>query len=347
MPKPSEWTIEDLRTHLMAATEVELTTIPPYLTALYSIEPGANKKAAEVIHSVVMEEMLHLALAANVLNAVGGFPDLPTNAPVYPVAFPFHGPQPFEVGVGPLSDEALDTFLLIENPSHPPKTVRLATSAASKPRVLLLAEENGYETIGDFYSAVEEGLRALDSKGKIFTGDPKRQVPKEFYGGPGQGGEIIEVSDLKTALAALEQIVEQGEGDVTKPPPGDKFDPEGELAHFYRFQELRLGREYEPEDMPGEPTGPAIEMDFGKVFPMRRNLKVAELSEPLKKRAEEVNAVYSMVVNQVQKGINGQPTALGEAIGLMIKLKGGAPRLLKEKLPGGSGENSGPTFEYH
>jgi hypothetical protein len=345
MSGPSEWTIDVLRTHLMAATEVELTTIPPYLSALYSIEPGANKVAAKVIHSVVMEEMLHLALAANVLNAVGGAPDLPGNAPVYPVAFPFHGPRPFEVGVGPLSDEALDTFLLIENPSHPSKTARLASPEASKPRVLLLAEQYEYETIGDFYSAVEEGLKALDEKGDIFTGDPSRQVPKEFYGGSGQGGEIVEVKDLTTALAALEQIVEQGEGDVTKPPPGEKFDPEGELAHFYRFQELRLGRKYEKEDMPGEPTGPEIEMDLGKVYPMRRNLTVSELSEPLKKRAEECNTVYSEVVNGVQKGIDGEPSALGGAIGLMIKLRGAASGLMKEGLPGGS-EHAGPTFEY-
>ena len=33
-------------------------------------------EAAELIESVVMEEMLHMVLAANVLNAIGGTPSI-------------------------------------------------------------------------------------------------------------------------------------------------------------------------------------------------------------------------------------------------------------------------------
>ena len=67
-------TLNDLRAHLQWAIELEHATIPPYLCALYSIKPGKNTDAAAAITSVFVEEMLHLTLAANVLNAIGGAP---------------------------------------------------------------------------------------------------------------------------------------------------------------------------------------------------------------------------------------------------------------------------------
>ena len=78
--------------------QLEHATIPPYLTALYSIHPGTNADAAHVIRVVAVEEMLHLTLAANVLNAVGGTPDLtaPDFVPTYPAHLP-DGEDDFEV----------------------------------------------------------------------------------------------------------------------------------------------------------------------------------------------------------------------------------------------------------
>lgn len=39
--------LESLREHLQWAIELEHSTIPPYLGALYSIEPGRNFEAAK------------------------------------------------------------------------------------------------------------------------------------------------------------------------------------------------------------------------------------------------------------------------------------------------------------
>ena len=69
-------TVERLHEYLYAALQLEHATIPPYLTALYSLHPGTNSDAAHVIRVVAVEEMLHLTLAANLLNAVGGTVDL-------------------------------------------------------------------------------------------------------------------------------------------------------------------------------------------------------------------------------------------------------------------------------
>jgi ferritin-like protein len=71
--------LESPREHLQWAIELEHSTIPPYLCALYSIEPSQNSEATELVSSVLFEEMLHMTLAANLLNAVGGRPqfDIP------------------------------------------------------------------------------------------------------------------------------------------------------------------------------------------------------------------------------------------------------------------------------
>src|SRR5688572_31316287 len=54
---------------LQQAIELEHSTIPPYLYALYSLDENLNGEIADIIQSVAVEEMLHLTLAANVLNA--------------------------------------------------------------------------------------------------------------------------------------------------------------------------------------------------------------------------------------------------------------------------------------
>ncbi|MFL5997188.1 MAG: ferritin-like domain-containing protein, partial [Streptomyces sp.] len=69
-------TLDSLREHLQWAIELEHATLPPYLCALYSLDPSRNPDAAEAVGGVFVEEMIHLALAANLLNAVGGPPRL-------------------------------------------------------------------------------------------------------------------------------------------------------------------------------------------------------------------------------------------------------------------------------
>ena len=64
--------LEDVK----AALRLEHATIPPYLTALYSLRAGSNSPAWHILRVVAVEEMLHLTLVANVMNAVGCKPNL-------------------------------------------------------------------------------------------------------------------------------------------------------------------------------------------------------------------------------------------------------------------------------
>lgn len=350
MTPPDRWTLEDLRTHLKAAVELELLTIPPYLCALYSLHPQTNDAASMVIRSVVIEEMLHMTLAANVLSAIGGRPDLTGGGyvPRYPAAIPFHTPKSFQVNLLPFGEEALETFLAIENPSYSLTGAREAQSDAAIPRAMELARERGYRTIGAFYAAIEDGLCALDAElgpAGLFTGPGSRQVwPDHYYA---SGGEVIVVTDLQTALRALEQIVEQGEGEVTLPPAGEKFDEEGDLAHYYRFNELFHRRRYTVDDDPATPTGPPIEIDMHAVYPMKPNLRVDDLpAGPLRDEAIACNGIYARLLQQIQIAFDGRPDELMSAVGTMFELKNAAVRLLRVPLPGPSGLHAGPTFEY-
>ena len=248
-------TVESLRRHLQWAIELEHATLPPYLCALYSIEKGSNPEAVEIVQSVFLEEMLHLMLDANILNAIGGSPrvDTPSILPAFPAYLP-HSDRAFEVPLQKFSLEAIETFLLMERPAE----------HSGQP------EDDEFETIGQFYEAIELALTRFSEElgeEELFCGDPARQVTDEFrYDG---SGRIIAVRDLASALAALEEIVEQGEGlQHQEVWDGDRemFHPEREeVAHYFRFQEIKSGRRFAPGDTPQSgPTGDPLDGRLGR-----------------------------------------------------------------------------------
>jgi CDGSH-type Zn-finger protein len=331
-------TVESLRKHLQWAIELEHSTLPPYLCALYSIEEGHNQEAAAVVHSVFMEEMLHLTLAANILNAVGGSPqiDTPSILPVFPTYLP-HSDRSFEVPLQKFSKQAIETFLKIERPAEH----------------VGLPEDNKFETIGQFYEAIEVALGHLSEKlgeSELFCGDPARQVTDAlYYGG---SGTILGVCDLSTALAALGEIVEQGEGlqhEEVWDGDRDMFHPErDEVAHYFRFQEIYLGRRFAPGNTPQSgPTGELLEVDWDAVYNMRPNPRTADypVGSVMRERLESFNHAYCDVLHLLEQTFNGSPGLLGVATGEMYGLKAEAIELMR--LPSGDGETTvGPSFEY-
>lgn len=330
--------LDSLREHLQWAIELEHSTIPPYLCALYSIDAGHNLEAAEVLRSVVLEEMLHMALAANLLNAVGGRPQLaiPKMLPGYPRPLP-HGDRSFQVSLFPFGNEAIETFLKIEQPSPPGSP----------------AEGDHYETIGQFYDAIRQGLCGLCEtlgEANVFCGDPSRQVTDQhFYTG---GGRIIAVNNLATALAAVEEIVEQGEGTArTEVWDGDSdvFHPgRDQVGHYYRFQELKVGRRYRRGDTPSSgPSGDPISVDWNGVRPMRANPRLCDHApgSPVRVAQEDFNQRYFALLQLLELAFSGAPNILGTAIAAMYRLKAQAQALMQMPTEGGTAM-AGPTFEY-
>ncbi len=330
--------VDSLRRHLQWAIEIEHGTLPPYLCALYSIKQGHNAEAAEVVHSVFMEEMLHLTMAANILNAVGGSPVLDSASllPTFPTYLP-HSNRAFEVPLSKFSPEAVEIFMKIERPGEHDG----------------LPEDNDFETIGQFYEAIEVALQHLaDEVGEeaLFCGDPARQVTDElYYGG---SGRIVTVVDLESALAALGEIVEQGEGlqhQEVWDGDRDMFHPDREeVAHYFRFHEIHSGRRYAPGDTPQSgPTGEPFVVDWDAVHDMRPNPRTADYPEGSEIRAQmdEFNHAYSGVLHLLDECFNGSPRLLAVATGAMYGLKEQAIELME--LPSGDGRTTvGPSFEY-
>jgi CDGSH-type Zn-finger protein len=331
-------TLESLHEHLQWAIAVEHATIPPYLCALYSIKEGHNADAAEALRSVFMEEMLHMTLAANLLNAVGGAPaiDTPQILPSYPAYLP-HSNRAFLVSLEKFSPEAVELFMKIERPEEHAG----------------LPEDDNFETIGQFYEAIEVGLKTLCEKlgeRKLFAGDPARQVTDDaYYGG---SGRIVAVDGLESALAALGEIVEQGEGLQHREIwDGDRnmFHPErDEVAHYFRFAEIAAGRRHQRGDDPRSgPTGERLPVDWVAVHNMRPNPRTTDypIGSEARLRMEEFNRSYASVLHLLDRCFNGSPQLIGPATGLMYALKQQATELMA--LPSGDGETTvGPSFEY-
>lgn len=339
-----------LREKLQKAAEIELTTIPAYLTALLSIEPGTNVEAAAVVRSVMMEEMLHLILAGNTLSAVGGRLELGAQQiPVYPEHLQFKGKgfrdRDFSVNLARLDRDNIETFLKIELPEGFKEPGELDFRAKE---VVI----EGY-TLGDFYRSIEADLDCLSKEFgqcRVFCGDRQWQVGEEYYWAG--GGKPIEVYDLKTAISALHQIVEQGEGSDGSISDGDfEFGQPNEVAHYFRFNEIYVGRYYAPGNKPHEPpSGELLQVDYDKVYPIKPNCKSSDFAGAPRLEAlnTSFNAAYSLMLRQIAEGFRGNQKVLYTAImNGMHKLTPVARQMMQLEIPGDpEGRHAAPSFEW-
>jgi hypothetical protein len=204
-----KWTIEALRAHLQGALDLELWTIPYYLTTMYSIRDQSDE-AFQLIQSIVHQEMLHAQIVGNLINAFGGRPEFTT--PVYGgpqiphLDFKLDDPDPtglftpYSTHLGPLDQTRINTLCLIEYPEWQSHT-----------RPNLHDDQTQYGSIGDFYAAIRFGATEL----KDHLSGNLRQV--DFFGSyynnlltttiTGEGAE-----GFRQAIELLDVVVEQGEG---------------------------------------------------------------------------------------------------------------------------------------
>ena len=340
--------IDGLKQHIYAALQLEHATLPPYLTALYSLHPGTNTEAFHVIRTVAVEEMLHLTLAANLMNAVGGKVDLtaPGFVPQYPAYLP-DGEEDFQVDCAGFSRSTIETFLKIERPAEliegAPRTVnRTGREGTVHASWVDKDGEEHFHSIGEFYKAIALGLEHLHKEhgDALFCGDPARQITSDYY--YSGGGEIIAVTDLESALAAIDLIGEQGEG-VTN----HIFDEEGEIAHYYRFQQLLLGRFYREGDEPNAPTGGVLEVDWDAAYPIRKNARLSDYPEgsAIRAQAEAFDRRYAEFLKFLTAAFDGKPEMFIPAIGGMFELKELFAQLIRQPLDDEGTLFAAPAFD--
>lgn len=321
-------TQQGLQDAVQTAIRLEHSTIPPYLYALYSITPGTNTEVAELIFSVVMEEMLHMALTCNLLNALGGHPviDDPNFIPTYPGPLPGAVEDDLKVELKKLTREHVhDTFMVIEEPEH---------------RLDFGPEAVGSElTIGMFYARVKDQLASA-----TFDGDPALQL------GPDAIGGLFPIADAGDAAKAIDLIVEQGEGTTTSPLDGDGA---GDLAHFYRFSEIYKGHMLVATPQPGKPpedqfaySGDPIVIDPAGIRDAIDNPTRADFARTpdVLRQFDDFNYTYTSLLKTLHSAFNGAPGDIDAAIGLMESCKGLALKLTATVLPGGG--HAGPGFQW-
>ncbi|MCJ8288559.1 MAG: ferritin-like protein [Crocinitomicaceae bacterium] len=355
---------QTIQQKLQKAVELEFATIPPYLTAWFSIPSGTNTEASSIIRSVFMEEMLHMILAANVLTAVGGKVKLNKDTmPKYPLLLDFEGKvfrnREFIVNLERLSPSSLFTFLQIELPDdwnwivdHPIACKLSIEQPADDTKF----DVSGY-SIGDFYDEIKTDLTALveaagGDESKVFTGNVEHQVDINYYWKG--GGLPVIVTDLESAFKAIDVIKEQGEGATLGTVlDGDHafFGQDEEVAHFYRFNEVLMQQHYDPQDDPKmPPTGKKFTVDYDAVSPIKANPTSQDyLNTPaLEKLNNEFNSEYTLMLQQLELGLTGQPHVLFSAI--MNGMHGLAPIAYEmANIPisqSPSNETGAPSFEW-
>jgi hypothetical protein len=233
-------TREELTVALHEAAELEHGLMIQYLFPAFSMKKRLDEGLSAphqrrarswqaAILGVAVEEMGHLGTVCNLLASIGEGPHF--DRPNFPQR---SGYYPFDFDLVPFSDEALYRMLVFELPQGeplppPPRTPesdRLTTESvqafAAAPDPLT------YDYVGELYGTIADGFRRIDEK-ELFIGPPSAQVDNRWS----VSLDLRQVVDRSSALAAIEDIVVDGEG---SPQARDS-------SHYGRFAQVR--QEYE------------------------------------------------------------------------------------------------------
>lgn len=321
--------VDDAIGMLQTAIGIEFGTLPPYLYARLSILPGSNEPAAARLTDVINQEMIHLCLVCNIINALGGSPKLVP--PSYPCTLGDIGPpggQPLKIYLLPFGPDAMAQGMAIEEPEEVPPFPTLLAAAPFEMTAM---------TIGQFYTLVDNFLATLPDS--AWTANRNQITDAQFF--PGQ---LFAVNDYADAHEAITQIISEGEGAKDNP-----LDFQNELAHFYRFGEVYRDKVLTKiPEAPGYQWGPdALGVDWSAAYPAIANPGQHDFSQDsaaAQAAQEACNAAYSGMVDALQLAVTGEIDQLGAAVRKMFELRMAAMAALQ--IPLACGNVSGPAFVY-
>jgi CDGSH-type Zn-finger protein/uncharacterized Fe-S cluster protein YjdI len=232
---------EEILHALYEAAELEHNLMCTYLYAAFSLRDSEAEglRAAEVeavrrwrseLIKVSVEEMGHLTAVWNITSALGGTPRFGrSNFPLDPGVLP----ASVTVRLAPFNPATLQHFIYLERPNGSPEVdgegfAYPHSYQRGNARAHITPMGIDYDTVGDFYAALSEGLRRLverETEDVAFDGDPALQLSATEVALPAARAVIC----LKTATAAFDTIVTQGEG-----APHDTAG-----SHYHRFSAIR------------------------------------------------------------------------------------------------------------
>jgi hypothetical protein len=337
------------------AAELEHGLMCEYLFAAFSLKDhvgeGVSDDQLEAIQrwrstilGVAAQEMLHLALTANMLTALGASPHLSRPNLPQPAR---HYPGSVRLALLPFGEQALRHFLYLERPEGMDLDDAEGLAAVGEAVPVMGEEEivprlQDFATVGHLYRSIESGFGHLVDKlgaDRVFIGPPQAQLTQASIAWP----QLVPITDLASATAAIEAIVEQGEG-----PRGD-----WRQAHFGRFlgvlDEFLALRQADPAFEPARPVAAAT------VRPGERDSDGPLISDPLTARVADLgNVVYEVLLQMLYRLLSRIDESDAEAailadvaVGLMVDgIEPLAEVLTTLPLgPDSPGRTAGATFE--
>lgn len=339
---------------LQAALRLEFAIIPVYLSAAFSLGAG-NRKIAELLTRVAIEEMLHFIVVANTMNAIGVAPDIEAAIPTYPCDIPVIDP-PLHLELRSFSFDLIrDTFLRVETPEDPIVFERALVARA--------------KTVGEFYQGIIDIIEA-DTIPGLFDVDPANRNAAIVPGPPasfrridylrdGEQGEYplpstidFRIADTASAVRHLKWLVDQGEG--TSRTDQDPIDLSGLPAHYYRFMSILKGR-YLVQDSNAPNghsySGGSLPFDPASVHDSDANPKVVDFAaHPDVFRSMNVfNRSYSRMIDNLTAAFGSRDEAAASAayqlsIGSMRSMPAHASAIYRAASR--AGVKAGASFEY-
>jgi Ferritin-like len=343
---------------LTEASQLEHMIMCQYLYATFSLKGGVDEGLSEaqaaavsgwrrVLHDIAVDEMLHLALVANVMAAIGAAPTV--GRPNFPQRSGYFPPT-VQLDLLPFGEAALTHFLYLERPEGMERIDADGFVPMVPPHEPLAPEEllprlQDFATVGHLYRGIANGLSHLvDRYGEraVFVGAARAQTRPELLHWP----QIIAVTDLDSAHAAIEEIIDQGEG-----ARGD-----WQAAHYGRFlsvwSDYRELRAADPSFEPARPVRAAFVRQ-----PYDVDAPQTLVTDPASRGVAELfNLAYEAVLQTLTRlftHTDESEEQLQVLAGAAIGLMGGVLRPLGQSLtamPVGDahpGRTTGPSFEMY
>jgi Ferritin-like len=282
-----------------------------------------------------------------VTSAIGAAPNL--SRPNFPRPSEYL-PGGVQFKLLPFGDASLTHFLYLERPEGMERVDAEGFVPAAPVSDPVGADElmprlQDFATVGHLYRGIEDGLTHLAGRlgePALFVGPPRAQATPELFHWP----QLVAVTDLASARAAVEEIIEQGEG-----ARGD-----WQSAHYGRFlgiwEEYRRLREQDPGFEPARPVIAAF---------TRQPFDVAEpqplLTDPGTRRVAELfNLAYEVLLHVLTRFFTHTDETdeqLGVLLDVAFGLMGSVMRPLGTaltRMPAGpehAGRTAAPVFEMY
>jgi hypothetical protein len=222
---------------LCAAAELEHALMCEYLFAAFTLKRSTDEGLSEdqlatverwrqTLLMIAKQEMLHLAINCNLVNALGASPHLSRPNLPQPAR---HYPSGVQLTLLPFGEQALRHFLYLERPEGMDFDDADGLAAVQRAVPVMGDQEiaphlQEFATVGHLYRSIEAGFRNLAEKmgeDQLFVVPASGQVGGNLFGWP----QLRPITCVDDVVQAIETIVEQGEG-----PRGDWRN-----AHFGRF----------------------------------------------------------------------------------------------------------------